>query len=137
MRQLTIHRGLVLLAGLILCLHTVFPHVHGPDGDVVATVVAKEKPAEDRTFLDVLFELVTADLGEEHLEHFTQSDGNAVVVVLALPPAVTPPEQTFLSADQQVGNQIIFQPLIAYHPLLPEEEALVRQRPLRGPPFVG
>lgn len=137
MRQLILHRGLVLLAGLILCLHTVFPHVHGSDGNVVASVVVKEKPAEDRTFLDVLFELVTADLGEEHLEHFTQTDGNGVVVVLALPPAITPAVPAFLSAHKPESDQTIFQPIIVYHPLLPEEEALARQRPLRGPPSVG
>lgn len=125
-----------MLAGLILSLHTVFPHVHAPHGEQGEVVVFAEQPDTERSLLEVLYELVTADLGEEHLEHFAPADVDGALV-LSIPPAI--PLARLLSSvrDQVVAPQKDLQEIIAYHPLLPDEAAFIRQRPLRGPPTAG
>ena len=137
MRHLMLHRGLVLLAGFILSLHTIFPHVHAPDGNETTTVVFSEASAEARSLLDVLYDLVTADLGEEHLENFTPANSDGTTVVLALPPAYLPPATPLFSGNLLTENQNKTREVIPPHLLLPDEVDLVRQCPLRGPPAVG
>lgn len=133
MRHLMLHRGLVLLAGFILCLHTVFPHVHAPHGAEEALVFA-EKPSNERSFLDVLYDLVTADLGEEHLEHFTPADSDANLSALALSPTAPLGSYFFTAADQSIPPHQHRKQILTYHPLLPDDEMSILDRPLRGPP---
>lgn len=137
MRHLILHRGLVLLAGFILCLHTIFPHVHVGEGSETEVAVFSEESAETRSLLDVLYELVTADLGEEHLENFTPASSEVAMVVLVLPPALLPLTPWSYPGHLLVANESHTKEVIALPPLLPEEADLVRQCPLRGPPAVG
>ncbi len=76
-------RSCLLLAGLILCLHTVVPHVHGEQAGVTG---------QPYGLVDILKDLLGSDLGEDHLEHFSsgQDLDLSVDVVAALPPFAQP-----------------------------------------------
>jgi hypothetical protein len=137
MRNQFFHRGLVLIAGFIFCLHTIYPHVHSSDG-VEEELSFTQATTDARSLLDLLCSLVEADLGEEHLEHFTASDLDASSLVVAVPSVVIHPPVTFYlpvvapAADQIKGLRVVND-----HPLLPDDKFLLCQRPLRGPPFYG
>ncbi len=137
MRYRPFHRGLVFLAGLMLCLHSIFPHVHAPHGDDGAVVVFAEHSGARPSFFEVLVDLVTADLGEEHLEHLAATDVDLDLSPLLPASTMLWPAGFPFGDASQPGPQNVIQEILAYHPLLPEDEVFARQRPLRGPPSVG
>lgn len=93
MKATLFHRGLLLLAGLLLSLHALVPHVHGYDqpGSVeLRTETNSEGTTNLLSFLQDFF--TDTDLGEDHLEHFS-TDHNInldLQVPAVLPPAVWP-----------------------------------------------
>lgn len=72
MKATFFHRGFLLLAGLLLCLHSLVPHVHGPVRNSSGEETVESIPSSDGTLLGLLQDFVTdTDLGEDHLEHFS------------------------------------------------------------------
>ncbi|WP_273445072.1 hypothetical protein [Neolewinella agarilytica] len=93
MRYSPFHTTLLLLAGLLLSLHSVVPHVHGLPCGKPGEVTAGHIPASGGDLLGLLQDFFTnTDLGEDHLEHF--SADHDVTLDLAftatLPPATLP-----------------------------------------------
>lgn len=71
MKVTSFHRGLLLLAGLLLSLHSLVPHVHGSVRNVPGQLTLNNtlSPSQDlQSFLQDFF--AETDLGEDHLEHF-------------------------------------------------------------------
>lgn len=69
-RLATLRQGLLLLAGLLLTIHTVVPHVHGSPFSDASVPMAIQPPPALTGWLGILGDLVSGDMGEEHLEHF-------------------------------------------------------------------
>lgn len=66
----SLYKGLLLLPGLLLTLHTLVPHVHGGES-VSSSIPAADVPGErSLSVKDLLGKLIESDLGEDHLEHF-------------------------------------------------------------------
>lgn len=93
MKTSSFHRGLLLVAGLLLSLHSLVPHVHADHCLGSGEITAKEIPASENGLLSLLQALFTSsDLGEDHLEHFA-ADHDSVLdldIIASLPPALSP-----------------------------------------------
>ncbi|WP_020567365.1 hypothetical protein [Neolewinella persica] len=93
MKTTSFHRALLLLAGLLLSLHSLVPHVHSGHSDSSGEVSAEIIPGTNGDLLGLLQNFFTnTDLGEDHLEHFS-SDNHATLdleVIALLPPADLP-----------------------------------------------
>lgn len=128
-------RGLLLLSGLILLVHTLVPHVHGPHFLASGQTILAETPASP-SWLDVLAGLVDTDMGEEHLEHFSPEKN--VDYTLAAPAfvpgqAVAPYAELFFCALETSGGRTGF----SRSPVPQIEEVYLRRIAPRGPPPVA
>jgi hypothetical protein len=74
MRITSFHHTFLLLAGLLLSLHSLVPHVHGPEWAGPEEPIAYNAPAPNNNWLSLLQDFFTnTDLGEDHLEYFSPS----------------------------------------------------------------
>ncbi len=76
-RKPVIDRILLLCAALLLCLHTLVPHVHHHDGEGAG------EPDDNPAWLVLLKNVVGADIGTQHLQHFSTADADPEVLLLA------------------------------------------------------
>lgn len=94
MRFTHFHRGLLTLAGLLLSLHSLVPHVHGEQLLAVNGTSINHIPGQSVDLFGLLQDLfANSDLGEDHLEHFSLDHDASVdlELVVFLPPAILPP----------------------------------------------
>lgn len=137
MQRARFFRGLLLLSGLILTLHTLVPHVHGAQQhSLPETAALTPAPVNANSWLSFLADLVDADMGEDHLENFSPEKSLDLELPISVVPATIPPalfaERYLYSTDTA---------------LLPEEqpsvpapfltEAHLRRIALRGPPIMA
>jgi|GEM_PF-3138290 len=105
MKATTFHRGLLLLAGLLLSLHSFVPHVHGDHPGDSGQETAKNTPPPQPDLLTLLQNIFTdTDLGEDHLEHFAADhDTTLDLEISALrPPAALPPAIVLVASTTPV-----------------------------------
>ncbi|MFK8163965.1 MAG: hypothetical protein AB8H12_16080 [Lewinella sp.] len=133
MQRSPFHRGLVMLAGLLLCLHTAIPHVHG-------VVHSNEQPIEisgnsscvDAGLLHLIKDLLSSDLGEDHLENFTPdfTKDHSILALLA-PTTITAffPNHYLVLPSVTSAQQVA-----SYLADLPPDDPIVGLEPSRGPP---
>lgn len=89
MRYPPFHSTLLLLAGLLLSLHSVVPHVHGIPCSSPGEVTTNNTSAPKGDILSLLQDFFTnTDLGEDHLEHF--SADHDVTLDLAITATIPP-----------------------------------------------
>lgn len=87
------HRTFLFLAGLLLSLHSLVPHVHGSSYAAPGETVALQAPSLNSDWLALLQDFFTeSDLGEDHLEHFSPGQDLAydLGIVSLLPPTALP-----------------------------------------------
>lgn len=71
MKVTSFHRGLLLLAGLLLSLHSMVPHVHGSVRNVSGQLTLNNTLSPSQGLQGFLQDFFSeTDLGEDHLEHF-------------------------------------------------------------------
>lgn len=128
-------RGLLLLSGLMLVVHTLVPHVHGAHflSSGETRVGSSEEGQND--WLAVLTDLVDAEMGEDHLEHFSpEKTVDFALVVTTFVPTLPPALFT---------ERFLFQPTTAVlvdqapAPCPKIKEIFLLQAVLRGPPRVA
>lgn len=125
-------RGLLLLAGLILTIHTLVPHVHGAHFITPGETSTSTNHETPFGWLDLLTDLVDADMGEDHLENFSPEKTIDFTLVV---PTFLPTLPSALFAER-----FLFQPETAVRveqapsPSPQIKEVFLRQVALRGPP---
>ncbi len=131
------HRFPVLLAGFLLCLHTVVPHVH----QLRLTAGQRIERCDvllpvNGQWLGLLRGVIGADMGQGHLEHLSVDRAEATL-------PVAPAEA--LALARQLPEWPPFPPMAqrllrlspTSHPKWPPEGDYCRATPLRGPPFLA
>ncbi len=131
MRSLLLHRGIIFLAGILLCLHTLLPHVHANFTAGTDALSMGTRPEVNHSLLDLLSGLVEGDLGQEHLENFTQGKADLEVVKTIIAPAAAPLPSTpdFTTIAPATGTGFF---LTAAASL--QDPGYPGLQPLRGPP---
>lgn len=125
-------RGLLLLSGLILTVHTLVPHVHSAHFVSPGETSISQTQDGPTDWLDILTDLVDADMGEDHLEYFSPEKTVDLVLVV---PTIIPTLPPALFAER-----FLFQPQTAVRveqdpaPGPKLKEVFLRQVALRGPP---
>lgn len=126
-------RGLLLLSGLILTVHTLVPHVHGVQHVSTSETGIGADKEKSTDWLALLTDLVDAEMGEDHLEHFSPQK---TLDFVELVPGIVPVLSSAFFADRY-----LLQPETAVLKVEPERSAwlktkdvFLRQFPLRGPP---
>ncbi len=121
-----------MLAGLLLCLHTLMPHVHAEVFLQPGEITLAEAPNPGHSLFDLLSGLVQGDLGQEHLENFTEEQPDALLAKTFFAPAAaplllypTPPKPLVGVLSAGRAHQEL---------LLPKSVALQLSCPQRGPP---
>lgn len=130
MRTLLLHRGIILLAGLLLSLHTLLPHVHVSQSGQLSTISFGERSPSSRGLFDLLSGLVHGDLGQEHLENFTKDQSDLGIVKADLVTA----SAIFVAQPLVSNKEWSSQFLVSQESLPPIDAGLSLQHPLRGPP---
>jgi len=133
MQRSLFHRGLVMLAGLLLCLHTVIPHVHGelhPSQQPLE--ISGNTSCVDAGILYLIKDLLSSDLGEDHLENFTPDFTKDLSIVAFLAPAIM--TTVFPNHHPIVPSVTSAQQVASYLADLPPDDPVVGQEPSRGPP---
>lgn len=122
-----------MLAGLLLCLHTAIPHVHGTlHSNSQSVEISDKSSCVEEGVLHLLKDLLSSDLGEDHLENFTpdlQKDLNGTTYIS---PAV-------LLAPFPVLNHVLAEITSArqaatYLASLPPDDPVINAGLSRGPP---
>lgn len=129
-------RGLLLLSGLILTVHTLVPHVHGPQHVSTGEVSIGSDQEKATGWLAMLTDLVDVDMGEDHLEHFSPEKALDFV---GLVPNIVPIQSGMFFSDRY-----LLQPETALLkveqeriPRLKARDVYLHQVPLRGPPVMA
>lgn len=134
MQRARFFRGLLLLSGLILTLHTLVPHVHAAHQHLSSeATVLSPAPANTDSWLSFFTDFVDADMGEDHLENFSPEKSIDFELVIPMLPATLPPA---LFAERYLYSTDTALPRAAWCPA-PElfiTEAHLRGIALRGPP---
>jgi|AntRauTorckE5430_2_1112549.scaffolds.fasta_scaffold00957_5 hypothetical protein len=129
-------RGLLLLSGLILMAHTLVPHVHGPQAFMPAATSIDQAQQTPSGWLDVLTDLVDADMGEDHLEHF--SPEKTVDFVLLLPNIVPALPSALFAERFFLQPEAATERITRHYATGPElKDVHLRAIALRGPPAMA
>ena len=135
MQRNLLHHGIVLLAGLLLCLHTVIPHVHGSlhPSTLLVAEAGEQTNCVDEGLLRLIKDLLSSDLGEDHLENFTPDLNKDFSVDIALPlPDLTAP---FPVLNVGLAEVTSARQVSSYLANLPPDDPVVDLASTRGPPF--
>ena len=133
MRIIIIHRTFLLLAGLLLSLHSLVPHIHGSEDVTEVTVKTTGTLDENGNWLNFLQDFFTqTDMGEDHLEHFSPGQDLSLELdlIASVPPVIlptivlAPPAENVFIRRNRVFRSWCFPPASIY----PDADAT------RGPP---
>lgn len=133
MRQRNFHRFCILLAGLLLSLHTLVPHMHLAGRAAVADL-SLETPAQDAgNIFGFLQTLVGSNLGQGHLEHFVQ-DHELPGTSTEIAPAAAPPVLPLANFAPYSLPVALRRQRVFLHHLFPPDGRFDAPTALRGPP---